>query len=119
MGIVRAGIRLVTLHDGMEYTAQSIKENWTQLIISITYMARAHEESLRKSQRGKATWEQKRLLATNGSKKMSRIAPAWVELNEDSTEYQLRPKISKKNKLGGWRESYIVKLLKGNRELIG
>ena len=39
-GIIRAGIKLVTLQDGMEYDRESINQNWTQLIISIVYMAR-------------------------------------------------------------------------------
>ena len=154
MGIIRAGIRLVTLHDGMEYTTQSIKDNWTQLIISITYMARAHDESLRKSQRLKAAHVQKRIKAANGTQKIGRVSPAWVYLNEGRTEYILipevcqaitrifemkvdgasnlaiartlnndpsiwKPPISKRNKSGAWRDSYVVKLLYGNRELIG
>ena len=49
ISIIKAGIRLVTLQDGMEYSTESIDKNWTQLIISITYMARAYEESDTKS----------------------------------------------------------------------
>ena len=93
MGIIRAGIKLVTLHDGMEYTTQSIKDNWTQLIISITYMARAHDESLRKSQRLIEAHKQKRIKAIEGIQKLGRIAPAWVYLNKERTEYILIPEV--------------------------
>ena len=40
--IINRGITIVTLHDRMEYSKDSIDKNWTQLIISITYMAKAY-----------------------------------------------------------------------------
>ena len=49
--IIKSGIKLVTLQDGMEYNLESVDKNWYELIISITYMARAHDESLTKSKR--------------------------------------------------------------------
>ncbi len=82
--IVSAGLRLVTLTDGMEYTEESINDNWSKLIISITYMARAHDESLLKSKRLKRTWENKRKLAING-KIISACSPIYLTLNKERT----------------------------------
>ncbi len=162
-GIIQAGIRLVTLQDGMSYDKQSIKDNWTQLIISITYMARAWEESETKSKRLKATWEQKRNNVNTAEKKMTSRIPAWLTINKEKTEFILKPEVCKaidliyRKKLagagsekiaremnqmpdiwippikektkdgrkprrggtGGWRSSYITKLLHGNEALIG
>ena len=155
-GIIQAGIRLVTLQDGMAYDKKSIQDNWTQLIISITYMARAHDESLRKSQRLKAAWENKRNTVTTqtGSKKLTGKTRAWLRLSEDGKHFVLIPEVckaiemiyrkklagkgvetitkelntdpemwkppqTKRNKTGGWRESYISKLLWNERALIG
>lgn len=81
--IIDSGITLVTLQDGMEYSKASITDNWAQLIISITYMARAHDESLRKSQRGKSNWIIKRQKAVNGEKKLTARCPAWLRLSDD------------------------------------
>ena len=143
-GIIRAGIKVVTLQDGMEYDQESINQNWAQLIISITYMARAHEESKLKSERVAAAWENKR---NNGDKKLTAKAPAWVRLSEDRTKFILIPEAAKaveliyrkklagkgtgrierelnedpnvwkppktgRNKTGGWRKSYITKILR-------
>ncbi len=91
-GIIRAGIKVVTLQDGMEYDQESINQNWAQLIISITYMARAHEESKLKSERVAAAWENKR---NNGDKKLTAKAPAWVRLSEDRTKFILIPEAAK------------------------
>ena len=77
--IIRAGIKLVTLHDGMEYDMQSIDNNWSQLIISITYMARAHEESKAKSLRLSSAWKGKREKARNGENKLTAKCPAWLK----------------------------------------
>lgn len=85
--IIDAGITLVTLQDSMEYSRESIKDNWAQLIISITYMARAHDESLRKSQRGKSNWVIKRKKAVDGERKLTARCPAWLKLSEDRKSF--------------------------------
>lgn len=156
--IIGAGIRIVTLQDKIEYTKESIDQNWAQLIISITYMARAYDESKRKSQRLKAAWEEKRKKAINGERKITRRVPAWIktqkdeitgiitftpipesckavesifrkklegkgsekiarELNFDPDSWK-PPKSKRSNAAGGWRKSYINKIL-SNRAVIG
>ncbi len=85
MAIVNRGIILVTLADGMEYSKEKINKQFTDIIISIAIMSRAHEESLIKSKRLKAAWVSKR--ANIGNKKLTITAPGWLTLNEDKTEY--------------------------------
>lgn len=149
--IIRAGIRLVTLQDSMEYDRESIEQNWTQLIVSIAVMARAHGESEAKSKRLKAAWEEKR--NSIQERKLTRIAPAWLKLSKDRTEFIPIPEAARvieliyrkrlegkgttrietelnadpdlwtpdkrgPKKTGGWRESYIEKILR-NRAVIG
>ncbi|MEH6471012.1 MAG: recombinase family protein [Halopseudomonas sp.] len=87
LGILRKGIIIVTLSDGMKYDYEDINTN--ELIISITIMSRAHEESLTKSKRLVAAWKKKRQLI--GQQKMTRWAPAWLDLNDDRTEFNLIP----------------------------
>lgn len=148
--IIQAGIKVVTLQDGMEYSQESIAQNWAQLIISITYMARAHDESRAKSERIRAVWEHKRAKAREV--KLTAKCPAWLklvgkdrfevipevaeavnrifdmklagkgkhsivkELNADPTVW--KPPQGGRNKTGGWRESYVSKIL-CNRAVIG
>lgn len=150
-GIIQAGIKLVTLQDGMEYDWDSINQNWAQLIISIVYMARAHNESETKSKRLLAVWDNKR--NNIKQKKLTRVSPEWVKLSEDGKEFILIPEVAKavelifkkklsgkgtkrietemnddpdvwkpkegtRNKTGGWRESYINKIIR-SRAVIG
>jgi DNA invertase Pin-like site-specific DNA recombinase len=89
MSIINRGIRLVTLADGREYSKEKINEQFTELIISIVVMSRAHEESLTKSRRLKEAWKAKR--GRIGDAKLTEIAPAWLKLNEDRTAYSLVP----------------------------
>jgi len=152
-GIIQAGISIVTLQDGQKYDVASIKQNWAQLIISITYMARANEESLAKSKRLSATWNNKRkTVQTDKSIAICNRLPYWLKRVEGKfvlvpeickaveTIYQMKlagkssqqieieinqmkdiwkPPMSKRNKSGGWRKSYINRLLINNRTLIG
>jgi DNA invertase Pin-like site-specific DNA recombinase len=87
LGIIDAGIKLVTLHDKMEYDKKSVSDNWTQLIISISYMARAHEESKVKSERLQESWINRRQLATNGKRKLTGVCPAWLQISEDKESF--------------------------------
>lgn len=93
--IIQAGIKLVTLQDGMVYSKEAIIDNWSQLIISITYMARAHDESKRKSQRLSSAWEEKRAKANKGEIKMTAKAPLWLKLSQDKKEFILIPEAQK------------------------
>ncbi|MFZ6689308.1 recombinase family protein [Undibacterium sp. SXout11W] len=85
MAIVNRGITLVTLADGMEYSKEKINKQFTDIIISIAIMSRAHEESLIKSKRLKAAWISKR--ANIGKKKLTATAPGWLKISDDRTEY--------------------------------
>src|SRR5271157_860203 len=60
LSLIRKGIRIVTLADQRSYTKETINSDMGQLIVSITIMSRAHEESLIKSQRVRAAWDKKR-----------------------------------------------------------
>ena len=51
--ILEAGINIATLNDGTVYTKDSIND-LTGLIIPLVYMSRANEESVTKSERGRA-----------------------------------------------------------------
>ncbi|WP_192110093.1 recombinase family protein [Roseibium polysiphoniae] len=83
LDLLNAGIRIVTLTDKQEYSAEEIRENWNPLIVSLAVMARAHDESRVKGIRVARAWANKRELARNGSHKLTRRAPAWLELVGD------------------------------------
>lgn len=85
MAIINRGVRLVTLADGMEYSKEKINKQFTDIIISIAIMSRAHEESLMKSKRIKAAWHTKR--ANLDTKKLTALAPGWLEISEDRSRY--------------------------------
>jgi len=152
-GIIRAGISIVTLQDGQKYDVASIEKNWAQLVISITYMARANEESSTKSKRLKAAWKEKRkkvytdksvvicnrlpywlkrvdnkfvlipeickAIETMYRMKLSGKGAALIETEINQMEGVWKPPQSERNTTGGWRKSYINRLLWDNRSLIG
>jgi len=81
--LITHDITIVTLSDKKEYTKATVNSNWTELIISLSVMARAHEESAIKSQRIGAAWESKRKTAIDGNCKLTARCPAWLTLNKD------------------------------------
>ncbi|EMW36325.1 recombinase family protein [Escherichia coli 2785200] len=87
--ILRAGVDIVTLSDGEHYTRESLKDPLS-LIKSILIMQRAHEESLRKSERVQAAWNRKKELISEGIK-VSRRCPAWLRLNDDRRTFTIIP----------------------------
>lgn len=86
-GIIRRGVEIVTLHDGQRYSAEIIKQDWTKLIISLSVMARAHEESAAKSKRLSEAWEAKRADTLAGGKKLTGRTPAWLRLPRDRSAF--------------------------------
>lgn len=80
LSIIRRGVTIVTLQDDQVYSRERIKEDkGISLIISITYMMRAHEESHTKSKRVKEAWDDKR------SRKniITSISPSWLTLKPE------------------------------------
>jgi len=145
ISIISSGIIIVTLMDKMVYSRDSIKKDYSQLIISLTIMSRAHDESLQKSQRISMSWEKKRQLSNQ--KKLTSKCPAWLKLDKDKGEFKIIKKranlvkeiyeqskngmgnfsiaryLNKKGieswgKSNGWHPSYIQKLL-NNRSVLG
>ncbi|NKX28630.1 recombinase family protein [Rhodobacteraceae bacterium R_SAG6] len=88
--IVKRGINIVTLVDGQVYSEDSMNQNIGQLFLSLGVMLRSHEESVTKSKRGKAAWQQKRAAAADSSKILTKNAPAWLELTDDRTAFHIK-----------------------------
>lgn len=87
LSILDKGITIVTLGDNRVYSKGG--DNAMDLIISITIMSRAHEESLTKSKRQRAAWNNKR--ANIGTKKLTARCPLWMKLNDERTEFSFIP----------------------------
>lgn len=86
--IIKRGITVVTLIDKQVYSSKSIKnDRGISLIISISIMARAHDESATKAARVKAAWNSKR---KNGEI-MTAMAPAWLSLSADRKNWIVLP----------------------------
>jgi len=79
--IISAGVHVVTLADGAIYDSASVNAEPTKLIISITILMRAHEESLTKSRRVRAAWSNKHEQARK--KVSTSIGPSWLKRKGD------------------------------------
>lgn len=74
--IVEAGVTLVTLNDGKQWTEESL--NGADFLLAILLFMRGNEESATKSKRLKAAWVGKRERAARGEVQTTRV-PAWIE----------------------------------------
>ncbi len=80
--IIEKGIKVVTLFDGKVYDADSL-DNFGDLLLALTIMQRAHEESETKSKRLRAAWQANRNKAQTDGRKLTARAPAWLTLAGD------------------------------------
>lgn len=85
--IIRAGINIVTLVDNHLYSKASVKANFTELIISIAVMSRAHDESKMKSYRRTERWKKAKEQARETGKKITRKIPFWLSLPDRDGEF--------------------------------
>lgn len=88
LDLLNKGIKVATLSDNRVYDSES-GDISTDLIISITMMMRAHNESDTKSLRVGEAWKQKKKEARETKKPRGKACPAWLTLNSDG--YQLIP----------------------------
>ncbi|UXS98938.1 recombinase family protein [Agrobacterium tumefaciens] len=79
MELINADITIVTLADNQVYSKATVDANFTQLIISLTIMARAHEESETKSKRLRAVAKNRRENAANGVGRFSPMHVGWID----------------------------------------
>jgi DNA invertase Pin-like site-specific DNA recombinase len=94
LSIIRAGVSITTMMDGMTYTPDSIDENIGQLYVSLGNMVRAYQESLTKSVRIGAAYKAKKDRALAGIEKITKRCPAWLELREDRRGYDIIPEMA-------------------------
>jgi DNA invertase Pin-like site-specific DNA recombinase len=141
--IVNAGVEVHTLSDGQIYRKGEMRLQ--EYIISIVTMARANEESQRKSQRVGAAWRQKKSEA-NGSRAITSKVPMWLSAKKGEPIQVIpdRAKIVKEifrmaasgigkrviarrlneggtptwGRSNGWQDSYVEKILH-NRAVLG
>jgi len=85
--ILSHGVNIVTLFDNKTYTDDSIDDNFGDLLISLTTMFRAHEESAVKSKRLGAAWQNKRNKAQAEGRKLTAKCPAWLTLASDRKSF--------------------------------
>ncbi len=84
--ICEAGITVVTLVDGKQYTEQNLTDDPMSLIMSLLIFIRANEESVMKSRRLKAAWVGKRLNLSTSGKVLTGRGPAWLQLVDGKWE---------------------------------
>ncbi len=89
MGILKAGITVVTLADEQVYSYEKVNENWSSLIMSIVIMSRANEESAMKSHRIRSSWDAKR--KNIGNKRLTKRCPYWLKPTADEKGFEFIP----------------------------
>uniref|UniRef100_B8DJ05 Recombinase n=1 Tax=Nitratidesulfovibrio vulgaris (strain DSM 19637 / Miyazaki F) TaxID=883 RepID=B8DJ05_NITV9 len=86
-GILSRGITVVALQDHQIYTPESYANDFTQLLVSLLTMHRAHQESVVKSNRLSKAWAHKREDARTQGKAMTSTCPQWLKLDKTTGRY--------------------------------
>ncbi len=87
LGIIRRGIVVVTLTNGMSYSRAELKDTPHLMMMIVLELIRANLESARKAQLSADNYRQKRVVAAQsgaGSKPFTRMLPAWLRFNTDT-----------------------------------
>lgn len=82
--IVRAGVTLVTMGDGQEYSLSRLLQDPMAIMVALMVSARAHEESKVKGERLSEAWASKRRRVRNGTDlRLTRRGPSWLKPESD------------------------------------
>jgi hypothetical protein len=88
LNIINAGITIATTTDNAIYNSESVSKDVSQIIISISIMMRAYEESLTKQDRRIDAWDIAKRNARDG-KKINARCVAWLKLNNKTGEFEI------------------------------
>ncbi|MCK8782095.1 recombinase family protein [Rhizobium sp. NTR19] len=88
--IINAGITIVTLADNQVYSENTVDENWTQLMMSLAIMSRAHEESQTKSDRLKEAHARQKRDAARGIGRFSSNMFGWIDTVRNGEQFEYR-----------------------------
>jgi DNA invertase Pin-like site-specific DNA recombinase len=119
--LLKAGITVVTLIDRQWYSRETINTNMGQLFISLGALWSAHKYSADLSNRLGEVWAQKKKLAIEDRRPMTRSCPGWLRLSANRKKYELIPERAKIVRLifwltlRGWGKGRISRLF--NRHL--
>jgi DNA invertase Pin-like site-specific DNA recombinase len=89
LGIIRSGVGVLTLADERLYDEEKLNGNVSELIVSLSVMSRANEESKTKSMRIAASWDAKRKRLAK--EKMTANCPSWLRLTKDRQRFEPLP----------------------------
>jgi DNA invertase Pin-like site-specific DNA recombinase len=87
--ILKAGITVVPLSSGKEYSWASLRNNqmlWLELQFELM---QAHLESAKKSDRLKYAWAAKRDQARKTGKPLTRVCPPWLRWSESEARWEI------------------------------
>ena len=122
--IVNAGLTLVTLFDGREYSKATLAKDQLSIFAALFSFATASEESMKKSERLSAVWGQKKKAAREGAKPLSPIVPAWLIYDKQAHKISINEPRAKLVReifdltINGWGASSIQRLLNQRNEPI-
>ena len=85
--ILDAGVKIVTIADGQEYTREQGLGGAVMLLVTLEA---AHRESANKADRLKQSWQKRHQKATDG-KIISRNVPGWIVSGEGKSGFLLHP----------------------------
>jgi len=84
LGLVRAGVTIVSLEDGQEFSRAAIREDGTKLVMLALKAEAAHQYSKRLSKRITAAWKQSAAdLAQNKLNRVGVFMPPWCKFDGD------------------------------------
>jgi DNA invertase Pin-like site-specific DNA recombinase len=86
--IIDLGITVVTLQDQRVFDKDSLADLGS-LIVSLTIMSRANEESENKSRLLRDAWSRKKKEAREGGLKLTSWCPAWLQLSEGRKGFEV------------------------------
>jgi DNA invertase Pin-like site-specific DNA recombinase/predicted RNA-binding Zn-ribbon protein involved in translation (DUF1610 family) len=83
--IILSGVRIISMMDRQEYTAETIRANPYQLMYTIGAFVRGHEESQTKSKRIRAAFANRR--KNLDTVRWKTKLPPWLKFNSDKTGF--------------------------------
>lgn len=93
-GLVRSGVRVITLEDGAEYSRATLASDPSKLLVLVVKIQAAHEFSKRNGMRSRASWGRRYQAVMAGRKDpSSRCRPFWLDWDATAQDFTINERV--------------------------
>lgn len=91
--IINRGITIATVKDGQVFSRETLRTDATKLMVWTMSQFQGYQENVKKAERQRAAWSNKRALAAEKGTALTRTCPLWLTVGDDGRYHAIPERV--------------------------